>query len=139
MSDWQGRLRDLQEELRQSPNPVSVFFLLSSPRKVEPMVQRLGALRSFGTTQSQIVDIANAVTEALEQQPLTPEFRKQCEMSFEVDGELRKGGFCYIRNIPGAGLEVEVTLPGIIASLAVGFIDNTSGFWTAFMPPSFYR
>ncbi len=102
------------------------------------MVQRLHVLSSFGVTIEQINVIAQTVARALDGHPSTAGSNR-CELRFEVDNEYHKGDFCYIRSIPGTGIEVEIALPGIIASRASGFIDNKTGFWTAFLPPSFYR
>lgn len=129
----------LQEELRGSSTPVSAFFLITSSESISLMVQRLHTLCSFGVTAKQVDAIADTVTDALLHYTPDNDYYRRCELQFQVNDECFTGEFCYIRNIPGKGFEVEVTLPGIIASSACGFVDNKNGFWTAFMPPGFYR
>lgn len=135
----QKRLTKLAEEMRGSTLPVSAFFLVTSSQSVNLMVQRLRALCEFGVTTDQIAEIERTVARALRYRSTSHDYLTKCALRFQVDGEFYTGDVCNIRNMPGKGFEVEIAIPGIIASKTSGFIDNQSGFWTAFLPVSFYR
>ena len=64
-------------------------------------------------------------------------FRRQFAFSFRPDGTGESlPGFVDIVNSAGQGYEVELIMPGFVASSIPEFFDN--GFWTAFMLPAFY-
>ena len=51
----------------------------------------------------------------------------------------RPPGSLTIRAAPGGGFEVELILPGVVASAATGLLgDGRDGFFCAFLPPAFY-
>jgi hypothetical protein len=142
MADWAD---EMAAKHRDSTLPVSVFFLITTPEGVTQMASKLAALQPWGVTTGQINFIAAVAHEVrLRHTPADSVEVRIRNLWFAVgdpdwpDG--RRPGALTIRNVPEKGFEVELELPGVVASRASNFRgDGTDGFFCAFLPPSIYR
>jgi hypothetical protein len=129
-------IRELQRELRSSLNPVSAFFLVDSDAALTRLAEKLRCLLPYGVSDEQVGEVAEVVARLRARHRPEDDFRERVRLDFRV-GEDARPGFVEVRGAPGHGLEVEVILPGVVASSAAGFLVD--GFFCGFMPPSFYR
>jgi hypothetical protein len=142
MVDWAERLAN---QNRESTLPVSVFFLIATPEAVTLMATKLAALQPWGVTTAQINFATTVATEVLRHHtPDQPVEVCIANFWFAVADpnwpEGRRPGSVTIRNVPGKGFEVELQLPGVVASRALNFLGNgRDGFFCAFLPPAIYR
>lgn len=134
-SDWNPAA--FAEEMKKSTLPVSAFYLIDSPRGIEACVRELQRLLGpYGEPPHadtayfrEVRDIYEAGREVL---------------NMDVDVPLRwKGHDCRAlvryHSVDTRQYEIELWLPGVIAAEVHGlFSDGRSGFFCAFMPPSFY-
>jgi hypothetical protein len=130
-------IRKLQAELRTSTGPISTFFLIEKSAQMDIMAEKLRLLYFHGVTASQIDAAIFFTARVLTTESPERDFERRTRFLFRLEGEDSpfKGSFD-IRNVPGKGFEVELIMPGIVASNVPAFFEN--GFFTAFMPPSFY-
>jgi len=142
MTDWADKLA---AEHRESTLPVSAFFLIATSEGVARMASKLAALQDWGVTIGQVEFIAAVANEVWRRH--TPADRVEVRISslwFAVGDphwpEGRRPGALTIRNIPGKGFEVELEVPGVVASRAPHFLgDGTDGFFCGFLPPALNR
>ena len=137
--NWPDVRQRMQEEARTSTNPVSAFFLLTSPERIPLLVEKLRSLLNYGITDQQIQAVAELVADLFRRYTHKTDFQEHGPvLGFTIEDKLCSGRI-QIRNAPGHGFEVELGLPGIVAANTPEFLgDGYTGFWTAFMPPAFY-
>jgi hypothetical protein len=128
-------VHELRQELRGSLSPVSSFFLVDSEAALVRLSEKLACLSDYGVTAEQARAMVGLVARLRSRYRPEDEFEERLDLEFLVGSEHRFGLF-QVRGAPGHGLEVELILPGVVASSAPGFL--TDGFFCGFMPPSFY-
>ena len=128
-------VRQLQQELRGSLSVVSAFFLVDSDAALTRLREKLGCLLDYGVTADQVHEMVAVVADVRRRHRPEDEFEQRYMLEFRVGAD-RQAGCFQVRGAPGHGFEVELILPGIIASNARGFLED--GFFCGFMPPSFY-
>jgi hypothetical protein len=133
--DW---VKKLQSELRTSEDLVSTFFLAKSPAEADRAIEKLKLLSAKGVSPDYIVTITAFVQSVYLSEYDRPDhdFRHTLVFFFRPKGSTEGiRAFLAMKRFP-QGIEIEVGMPGIIASSFPEFFEN--GFWTAFMPPGFY-
>ena len=130
-------IKDLQSKLKESGTPVSAFFLIKSHDDAARMLTKIELLFGQGVKESDIQSICELIEELLAHESPDQSILKVFEFVFHRPEPLENLSGCLkIRDFEGQGFEVELIMPGIIASSVPKLFDN--GFWTAFMPPAFY-
>lgn len=127
-------VHELQQRLRSNLDPVSAFYLVDSPVGVDRMFDKLAGLTAFGASAEDLAALRASTSEWLRTRARTASSPWQMLFGLRIEGEAR-WGMAEFADVPGRGVEVQLILPGRVAT-ALGLQED--GFFCAFMPPSFY-
>ena len=124
------------EEMKRSTYPVSAFFLIDSLDAIARCAVELDHLREYGIPDMRRSRYFAHVREVFESGREV--INVDCPVAFRWKGR-RIPGVIRLHSVDAGRYEVEVWIPGVIASRAAAmFKDGYAGFCCAFMAPAFY-
>jgi hypothetical protein len=129
---------EMQSKMKASDDPISCFLLLCAPSDATRALDKLKLLTKKGVTQDYYETMKHFLMTVLMNEAHDRDFHRSLLFFFrsgETDAPLP--GMLKLRNVLNQGIELELVLPGAIAASVPELFEN--GFWTAYMPASFYR
>jgi len=120
---------------RHSPFPVSAFFLVRSKEDQSRLFQKIALLSQYGVRQQKLDHLFTFLHETLEADCLPEDIESRIPILFHLKDKEFPGDLT-IRRFKQTSWEVELILPARVAYRAKKLFRN--GFWTAYMPPTFY-